>query len=618
MTSAWCRILAVDLSERRAELKELDERWVKEFIGGSGLACRLIYGMVDGSMDPLHSASPLVFMAGPLVGTQAPACGRHVVCGRSPQTGLWGEANAGGAFGARLKKAGVDGLLIVGRARELSYLYVRDGECEIRSCEGLKGATTFETQEAISKDLGEKVSVACIGPAGENLVRIAGVANDKGRMAARCGLGALMGSKNLKAIAVSGSLRVEAADPAGFRKAVGEARQQLLELLTTSMYRELGTSGYAEMGQEIGDMPTKYFTGGFFKEVDKISGIAMASTILVGRRACYGCPIGCGRVVKLSGRYQTPETDGPEYETVASLGSLLLISDLEGIAYANYLCNLYGLDTISMGVTIGFAMFLYERGAITREEVGFELNWGDVEAVHKLIEMTARGEGFGRHLARGVKELAARYGMEEYAAHVRGLEIPMHDPRAFLGQAVCYATSPRGACHLQGDVWLVDLGQDFPEVGITSGDRFLNEGKGYVAARCQDLRSVYNSLIMCQFANIPVKLTAEMLSYATGWSYSIEELMKAGRRIFDLKRCFNMKLGDTAANDRLPKVVMEPLREGGTQGHVPDLSRQLRELYDARGWDPKTGKPLRKTLAELGLEDVAGDIWSSGSALSTT
>ncbi|RLG49230.1 MAG: aldehyde ferredoxin oxidoreductase [Thermoproteota archaeon] len=611
MTSAWRRILYVDLSEKKAELKELDRGWVKEFIGGSGLACRLIYSMVDASMDPLSPASPLAFMAGPLVGTSAPSCGRHVVCGRSPQTGLWGEANAGGAFGARLKKAGVDGVLIVGRAEKLSYLYIRDRECEVKECEELRGATTFEAQDTISRDLGERASVACIGPAGENLVGLAGVANDGGRIAARCGLGALMGSKNLKAIAVSGSLEVKPAKPSEFKRAASEARQQILELLTTSMYRELGTSGYAEMGQEIGDMPAKYFTQGVFEEVSRISGVAMASTILVGRRACYGCPIGCGRVVKLSGRYQTPETDGPEYETVAALGSLLLVSDLEGLAYANYLCNLYGLDTISMGVTIGFAMLLYEKGAVTKEDVGFELKWGDVEAVHRLIEMTAMGEGFGKQLAKGVKGLAARYGMEEYAAHVRGLEIPMHDPRAFLGQAVCYATSPRGACHLQGDVWLVDLGQEFPEVEITSGDRFSDEGKGYVAARCQNLRSVYNSLIMCQFANVSVKLIADMLSHATGWSYSVEELMKAGRRIFDLKRCFNMKLGDTAASDRLPKIVLEPLKEGGTQGHVPDLSRQLKELYEARGWDPETGKPLKETLVELGLEDAARDLWGS-------
>ncbi|RLI07278.1 aldehyde ferredoxin oxidoreductase, partial [Candidatus Bathyarchaeota archaeon] len=318
----------MDLGKGKVRVDETPEGYARAFLGGSGLACRMLVDMVGPDTDPLSPDNVLIFMAGPLTGTKAPCCGRYTICSKSPLTGIWGESNAGGYFGPRMKFSGFDGLVIVGRSEEPVYLYVHDGEAELRLAKDLWGLTTFEAQEALRRELGEDVSVACIGPAGEKLVRFACVLNDGGRAAGRCGMGAVMGSKRLKAVAVSGRGEVPVADPEGLEEAASRAREAIEESMLTGIFREFGTAGYVDYAQELGDMPNRYFSQGRFEEADRISGMTMAETIQVGRRACYGCPIGCGRVVEVrEGRYTTPRTDGPGYEALAAFGSNLLVDD---------------------------------------------------------------------------------------------------------------------------------------------------------------------------------------------------------------------------------------------------------------------------------------------------
>jgi len=602
------KILKVNLSTGKISEEPLNMDFAKMFLGGSGLACRILYDIINKDTDPLGPENPLIFMTGPLTGTIAPSCGRYVVCAKSPLTGIWGESNSGGKFGPMLKFSGFDGIIIVGRSEKPVYLSIIDGSAELRSAEHLVGKTTFETQKIIAEELGEKrVSVACIGPAGENLVKYAAIMNDGGRAAGRTGMGAVMGSKNLKAVAVFGSQKVPLADEDKFIEVAKEAHTIVKEAFNSEMFRQLGTGGYVDLAQEMGDMPNKYFTLGVFENASKISGSTMAETILVRNRACYGCPIGCGRVVKIDeGKYKLPETDGPEYETLCAFGSLILNDNLEGLAYANYLCNIYGIDTISCGSTIAFATYLYEQGKISKDETGgIELKWSDIDTVIQLIEMIAFRRGFGDVLAEGVRRIGEKYDARDYAAEVKGLEIPFHDPRAFFGMAICYATSPRGACHLNGDVYLVDLGQEVPELGIVSGDRFEEEKKVEVAIKSQNWRTVYNSMIMCQFCNPPAELITKLLTYSIGQEYTIEDIDLLGEKIFNLKRILNNKLGVTKKDDYLPKIVLTPLKEGGTEGRVPNIDKMLQKYYEIRGWDQETGTPLKEKLKELGLDKLS-------------
>jgi len=606
------KILKVDLSAGKISEEKLNMNFAKIFLGGSGLACRILYDMINRDTNPLGPENPLIFMTGPLTGTPAPSCGRYVVCAKSPLTGIWGESNSGGKFGPMLKFSGFDGIIITGRSEKPVYLSIIDGNVELKSAEHLMGKTTFETQKIIAEEIGEKrVSVACIGPAGENLVKYAAIMNDGGRAAGRTGMGAVMGSKNLKAVAVFGSEKVPLVDEEKFREVAREAHTFVKESFNAEMFRQLGTGGYVDLAQELGDMPNKYFTLGVFEDASKISGSTMAETILVRNSACYGCPIGCGRIVKIEeGKYGLPETDGPEYETLCAFGSLILNDNLEGLTYANYLCNIYGIDTISCGSTIAFAIYLYEQGKITENDTGgIKLKWGDIDTVIQLIEMIAYGKGFGNVLAEGVRKLGEKYDVMDYAAEVKGLEIPFHDPRAFFGMAICYATAPRGACHLNGDVYMVDLGQEVPELGIVSGDRFEEENKVGVAIKSQNWRTVYNSMIMCQFCNLPAEIIAKLLTYSSGQEYTVKDLDLLGERIFNLKRILNNKLGVSRKDDYLPKIVLTPLNEGGTEGRVPNINKMLQKYYEVRNWDHETGKPKKEKLEQLGLQEFINDIW---------
>ena len=604
------KILRVDLTAGRIWDEPINEEYARAFVGGSGLAARYICDVVDGETDPLGPENPLVFMTGPLVGTAMPSAGRCSVCALSPLTRIWGEANTGGFFGPELRFAGYDGIIITGRAERPVWLSIVQGQAELHDAANLWGLDSYATQEQVREALDEpKARVACIGPAGENQAKMAAVMNDHGRAAGRTGMGAVMGSKNLKAIGVRGMAPVPLADPEGFKSVVREIIADLGEDMVAASLQLAGTACYVDMGLMYGDMPIRYYQQGEWEGASNLSGVLMVEQYQNKNTACYRCPIACGRETRAL-RYGVEKVDGPEYETLAALGSLTMVDDLEAVIYAGHLCNLHGLDTISTGVTIALASEMFERGILTPADTGgLEIRYGDVQALHRLIEMMARREGFGNVLAEGSVALAERFGVPELAVTVNRLEVPMHDPRAFVGMAVAYALSPRGACHLQGDMYGVDTGQGPPiELGIVPGDRFeATEEKGRIAARQQAWRSLYNALILCHFQNTGVERLLAALNGVTGWGLEADGLMTLGKRIVTLKRLLNLRRGITRADDRLPDLLLKPLDSGGTEGTVPEVETLLAGAYAEYGWDPETGAPTRETLEELDLGFVADE-----------
>ncbi|MBN1815007.1 MAG: aldehyde ferredoxin oxidoreductase family protein [Anaerolineae bacterium] len=598
------RILRVDLDTGDIQDEPLDEAYARAFVGGSGLAARYIYDMVDGDTDPLGPENPLVFMTGPLVGTPMPSAGRCSVCALSPLTGIWGEANTGGFFGPELRFAGYDGVIITGRAEKPVWLSVVEGQAELHDAADIWGGDSYEAQERVREALDEpKTRVACIGPAGEHLVKMAAVMNDHGRAAGRTGMGAVMGSKNLKAVAVRGKAKVDLADPEGFEAVVREILHNVSEDVAVMSLQLAGTACYVDMALMYGDMPIRYYQLGEWPEASDLSGVLMDDQFGVKNTACYRCPIACGRETRAPS-YGVGRVDGPEYETLGALGTLLMVNDLEAVIYAGHLCNVYGMDTISTGATLALACEMFERGILTAADTGgIEMRFGDAKTVHRLIGMMARREGFGDVLAEGSAALAQAFGEPDLAVTVNRLEVPIHDPRAFVGMAVSYALSPRGACHMQGDMYSVDTGQGPAlELGIEPGDRFdSSEEKGRIAARQQAWRSLYNAMTLCQFQNPGVEPIVTALNVATGWGLEVGDLLTLGKRIVTLQRLLNLRRGLARADDRLPNQLLRPLRDGGTEGCTPDIDVLLAGAYAEYGWDPQTGRPTSETLEELGL-----------------
>ncbi len=605
------KILRIDLTEKTFRVEPIDPALTRDYIGGSGLSARLLYEHINPDTDPLGPSNPLLYMTGPLVGTRMPSAGRCTVSARSPLTGLWGESNTGGFIGPELRFAGFDGVWISGRSEKPCWISIVDGEVEFHDASELWGQDSYQTQDSIRIILGDsKVRVSCIGLAGENLVKMAAIMNDHGRAAGRTGMGAVMGSKNLKALAFRGSGKVPLVDPEGYKETVSEILKLVNEDIAVQALRMAGTAGYIDMGAMFGDTPAGYYQLGEWENTSQLSGVRLAEEFLNKGTACYRCPIVCGRETRTV-KYKLDLVDGPEYETIAAFGSLSLIDDLEGVIYAGHLCNTYGLDTISTGATIALACDLFDKGVITAQDTGgLEIRFGDVEMSHRLIELTARREGFGDLLAEGSAALAEHFEVPEMSATVRKLEIPMHDARAFSGMAPIYALSPRGACHLQGDMYGVDTGQGpATELGILPGDRFENsEEKGRITARAQAWRSVYNALIVCHFMNPGASKLGSALAAATGQEYSLDELLLVGKRLFTIKRMLNLKLGSTGADDRLPEFMLKSLPDGGTTGFVPDLPILLRGAYLEHGWDPESGLPTPAILQEYGLEFTKNDL----------
>jgi aldehyde:ferredoxin oxidoreductase len=602
-------ILTVDLSTGSTGRLDLPGDWERDYLGGASLAARILYDQLDLAIDPLAPDAPLLFLTGPLTGTAGPATGRFVICERSPATGLWGESNCGGFWGPELRMAGYDGLLVTGRAPEPVYLWIRDGRVELRPAGSFWGMDTYQVQSAIQAELGVRTArVACIGPAGEAQIPFALILCDHGRVAGRTGMGAVMGSKNLKAVAVKGRGKVPVADPDRYAPLRAASNRTLRAEPVSRVLHDLGSGGAAEYFDYLGEMPKRYFHRSKFPREVKISGASMKETILTGETTCHACVIACGRVVRLK---EGEERKGPEYETNAGFGPNLWLNDLDVTTRLGELCDRYGMDTISLSNTIGLAFWLFEKGVIGQvETAGIPLEWGDARTVEKLVHLTARREGFGACLAEGARALGRRYGAEHEAVQVNGLEVAYHDPRGCSGMALVYATSPRGACHNQSDYFLVDLGQAENSLGLDYFEACGGAEKAANVARHQDWRTVTNSLVMCFFANLAPESVLALVDAACGLDWDLNELMQAGERAWNLKRAINHRMGLTGQNDRLPQALLVPYEDDhlGVNGFAPDFKPMLAAYYMARGWDPESGFPLPGKLSALGLGWLAEDL----------
>jgi aldehyde:ferredoxin oxidoreductase len=528
-----------------------------------------------------------------------------VICGKSPATGIWAESNIGGFFGTELRKAGVDVLIVRGRSAAPVYLSIQDSQVELRSAGHLWGAAdTYQTQETIKEELGQPAArVACIGLAGEQQIPFALILCDHGRVAGRTGLGAVMGSKNLKAIAVRGRGSIHLDNPSEYAAIRARVNRELKDDTVSVSMRELGTSASSDLFDYFGLMPKKYFSSGSLDGIDKVSGSEMAETILSGISACHGCVIACGRKVKLKDGI---ERKGPEYETTIGFGPNLGITDLSFITRMGEICDRYGMDTISLSNTIGLVFKLFEDGLITSKDFsGDEFRWGDHAIVEKLVHQTVLREGLGEIIAKGARALGEFFDSPNSAVEVKGLEAPYHEPRGGSGVALVYATSPRGACHNQGPYYLVELGQTIESIGVDFFNRQAGAEKVKNIIRHQNWTSVINALVMCIFANVPPSDTSKLIQYATGFEYTLDELLLLGERSWNLKRMINRRLSPVGIDDSLPECFKAPLAEGGAAGYVPHFEEMLLAYYDERRWDSATGIPTTKKMRELGLDSLS-------------
>jgi aldehyde:ferredoxin oxidoreductase len=607
------QILRLDLSAGTQRIEPLDDADVRHYLLGSGLAAKIFYEEMEPDLDPLDPASPLLAFTGLLTGTYSPTGCRSTWCGRSPLTGIWNEANMGGHWGAELRFAGFDGVIVTGRAPEPVYLWIHEGQAEVRPAGHLWGLDHFETFERLREETDPKAQIACIGPAGENLVRFANVmqgGQDHARTAGRGGMGAFLGSKNLKAIVVRGTAKPTYPDQAAFRSFVRDINP-FIKGNSVGM-SQLGTAGGVPATELTGDLPLKNWTLGNWKdEAARVSGQRIAETIFERHTHCFACPIGCGKNINIEdGPYAGVRGHGPEYETLAGFGGNCQCDDLNAISRMNDLCNRYGMDTITTSSVVAFAMEAYEKGLLTQQDMGgIDLVWGDAEAMIAAIHAIARREGAGALLADGVRAFAGRLGpkAEAFAVHVKGMELPYHDPRAFVDMAANYATAVRGACHLESLAYWMGYGLRFDVYGWYNPqdyDPHDSAGKGQVAVDFQNYMSVYNPLGICKFiakGKIEPQHIADLINAAAGWDWTADDVLRTGERLFNLKRLVNLRLGVTAADDTLPqRLLTEPRPTGGAAGVLPDLDAMLAEYYRLRDWTPE-GAPSAGRLQTLGL-----------------
>lgn len=589
-------ILKVNLTSGVISVEELDSEITRNYIGGTGVGVRLFSDSHPKGVDPIGPENSTIISTGPLTGSRAPTSGRFSLVTRSPLTGTIFDSNSGGNWGVKLKRCGFDGVWITGRSRDPVYLKISEDDAELRGAEGLWGKDVSETSRELREAEGGKVSVLAIGPAGENLVKFSAIMNDEHRAFGRGGVGAVWGSKNLKAIVVEpGTKRSEIARPDSFQRYVMSAfRKAVQGPITGQALRLFGTSVLVNIIDEFGLFPVRNNQAGCDVGVDSISGESIKKNIFVKPEACFNCPIACGRMTKTGGR----SGKGPEYESVWALGAQCGIFDLETVTEANYECNLLGLDTISTGATISCAMELSQRGLLEEQ-----IEFGDADVLQPLIRKIASREGIGMDLAEGSVRFARKQGAEEHAMAVKGLELPGYDPRGAMGQALAYATSNRGGCHLRGYMvgWEV-LGS--PKML----PRFNLSGKTDILVRIQNLSRVTDSLVTCKFLEYSVGYDhlARILSAAAGIDYTISSLQTIGERIWNLERLYNIREGIDGAQDTLPaRFLKEPLEEGPSSGRVVDLEKMLGDYYRTRGWDEE-GVPTSGKLEDLGLEVLGG------------
>jgi len=610
------KILDIDLSTGAVKTTRIEEDVLRKFIGGSGLAAKLFLDRVPPDADPLGEKNVLFLMAGPLSGTNFPTSSRLVAVFKSPQTGIWGQASAGGNFAAEVKKAGYDGIAISGMSSKPVYLVIEDEKVEIKDAADLWGKDCYEATDIIKGRHGAKADVLEIGAAGENLVKFACILNGKWGFIGRCGGGAVMGSKKLKAVVVRGTGKVEAASPEEFAKIRKTLVNTVKENIISQSLKSAGTALGADVNAITGVLPVKNFTVGDGSLYGpKIGGSALTAQYLTKSHACLTCPIACKRTVKVAeGPYKIEEGPGPQYETICALGSLLLIDDLAAILKMGETANRYGVDSISCGGTIAFAMECFEKGIITSKDLdGGQLRWGNPDDVLAIMEKIAKRQGFGDVLAEGSRSAAKKIGKnaEDCTVEIKGLEFPMYDARGTHGHGLSFMTSNRGACHVASSIGPIESGwTTWPEVGITGGyDAKTDEGKGELNVTCENIAMLWNSATMCYFALMSMSITdvAEALKTATGFDYDLDEIMECGQRIWMLQRGLNNLMGVTAADDRMPKRILTPHTDGGAAGSVPNVELMLKDYYKARCLDAN-GRPLKEKLNKLGLSDLAAKL----------
>jgi len=601
------KLARIDLSTGETKVEELSEEIRRKHIGGTALSAYIMSQTHFHQIDPLGAEAPLIFSAGPLTGANVPTSGRFAVVAKSPLTGIWGEADSGGRFGVSLKSAGYDAIVITGQAPSPSVLCVINGEISLIPAGELWGKDTCETFTLLTAKFGSKAAVACIGPAGERMMPLAAVMSEgaHARAAGRSGLGAVMGSKRLKAIVADGNQRPPVAYPKELSQNIREFTPFMLEKMKRQ--RQVGTPGGTVGNAVLGDLSAYNWTNGDCgKLAECLSGENMMKDYAVGKYHCPPCVIGCGKEVRVpSGPYAGASTP-IEYETIGGFGPQCGIFDWSVIIEANDLCNRLGMDTISASAAVSFVFEAVAKGMIQQPSSGPKLEWGNGEAVLMLVKQIAAGEGIGAIMQGGIRRAAQQLGpeAEEFAMHVKGLEPPYHDPRVLSSLAVAYATAHRGACHRGGTHTLER--QAMPGLGYPKPlDRLAHEGKGKSAAIAQNYAELANSLKTCLIAmatlDLPVLLTWTNL--VTGWDMDAEELLRAGERSFNLKRLLNVSCGVTRANDTLPRRYLVPFPSGASAGHIPDLKLMLDEYYQFRGWD-ENGIPTPAKLSELGLEQI--------------
>jgi len=606
------KLLWVDLSKGELKDEALDEKFCRDFIGGYGIGARIMYSRQKGGVDPLGPENTFGILTGPLTGSPALSGTRYTVVGKSPLTGTWGDANSGGYFGPNLKYAGYDGVLATGISAKPVYLFINNGKAELRDAAHLWGKDTFETEDILKSELGKKVEVVCIGPSGENLSLIAAVMNNKGRAAGRSGIGAIMGSKKLKAIAVTGNMKIPLADE---ERAKELRRKYLGELMEpfVSLFKNTGTPGITAESAHSGDSPVKNWGGIGIIDFPNAKLISDDNVINLQSKkyACWRCPFGCGGHMKAGTEYQYEAgAHKPEYETLCMFGTNCLNDNLESIIKANDICNRYGLDTISAGATIAFAIECYENGIITKADTdGIEMTWGNHKAIVAMTEKLAKREGFGAVLADGVKVAAEKTGKgtEQYAIHIQGQEVPAHDPKLGYHFATTYRLDPTPARHTQG-------GEGFVAPGLVEFDATSFSGRGEAHKRGSNFFQIVNSTGMCMFMYMTLpaaKAVAEFISAVTGWDVTMDELIKTGERIQNLRHAFNLREGLNPLQFKVPDRLLgrPPQKEGPLAGVTVDEDTMAKEYLTAMDWDLKTAKPSKKKLQELGLEDVAKDLW---------
>ena len=605
------KLLGINLTNKNITDEPLDENIAKNFLGGAGYCCKYLYDKLDKDTDPLSPQNILMFMTGPFCGSNVPTSGRFVVCAKSPLTGIWGESNCGGFFGPELKKTGYDGIIIKGASKNPVYIEIIEDDVKIKDATSLWGKGIIETSKILKKKLdSEHTRVACIGQAGENLIKYAIIASED-KAAGRTGMGTVMGSKKLKAIAVRGLEKTfSTANPEKFNLAIKKATDDIKNSYWLQLFGMFGTSGFVDACNAYGDLPTKYWTLGTWKGAYELSGTTAIEKIYTRKYHCYSCPIGCAHkaLIKEGDYKMDHEIEAAEFETVVGFGSLILNDNLESIQRANYLCNDYGIDTISGSSTIAFIYYLFNQDKIKSENIdGLNPKWGNIDSALKMIKKIAYREGIGNLLADGSDAVGKNFNIsQDEIATVYGMEVPYHDLRRCYGMAVAYALgTPRGPCHESCDMFIMMNGSQLESFGIKMIDFYQDDKEmAIISALTQDYRAIYNSMILCNMTTLLPEIIIELINAGTGLNFNIAEFKRLGERIYMMKRMFNLKMGISPEDDKLPQILLNPVNEGGSAGKTPNFEKLKNAYYNYRTFDLITGYPNQEKLRLLGLNDI--------------